>query len=141
MTQVDPWPGGGYPHPSIPSGHRAMRAICFAKSDTADNGYAKPIHGIIVHLDITARKVCRADVSSCAHAEFLDALITRASTNPPRWPASKTMEFARCRPGRRVIATTPQTCRLHAVVRLPQWFVCGVVACVRARACTCVCAV
>lgn len=55
--QIDPWPAGGYPHPEIPPGHRAMRCIAFIREDATDNGYAHPIHGLIAHVDVTARKV------------------------------------------------------------------------------------
>ncbi len=56
-VQVDPWPTGGYPHPSIPAGHRAHRAIAFLREDKTDNGYARPIQGLIAHVDLTAGRV------------------------------------------------------------------------------------
>jgi hypothetical protein len=34
-----------------------VRPRSFVKADDTDNGYAKPIHGLIVHVDITAKKV------------------------------------------------------------------------------------
>lgn len=55
--QIDPWPAGGFPHSSIPAGHRACRALSFIKDDATDNGYAKPVQGLIVHVDLTAKKV------------------------------------------------------------------------------------
>jgi len=55
--QVDPWPAGGYPHPDIPAGHRAVRCIAFLKEDKTDNGYARPLHGLIAHVDLTDQKV------------------------------------------------------------------------------------
>jgi len=57
LIQIDPWPAGGYAHPDIPEGHRAMRCIAFVREDATDNGYAKPIHGLIAHVDLTAREV------------------------------------------------------------------------------------
>ena len=56
-VQIDPWPAGGYQHPSIPKGHRAHRAICFVREDKTDNGYARPVHGLIAHVDLTLGKV------------------------------------------------------------------------------------
>lgn len=53
LIQIDPWPAGGYAHNSIPKGHRAMRCIAFLREDATDNGYARPIHGLIAHVDIT----------------------------------------------------------------------------------------
>ena len=55
--QLDPWPAGGYAHPDIPDGHRAVRCIAFVREDETDNGYARPIHGLIAHVDITAGAV------------------------------------------------------------------------------------
>jgi len=57
LIQIDPWPAGGYPHPAIPPGHRAMRCIAFLREDATDNGYARPIHGLTAHVDLTDRKV------------------------------------------------------------------------------------
>jgi len=57
LIQIDPWPAGGYAHAAIPDGHRAMRCIAFVREDATDNGYARPIHGLIAHVDITARAV------------------------------------------------------------------------------------
>ncbi|XOV86564.1 MAG: primary-amine oxidase [Pseudomonadota bacterium] len=55
--QIDPWPGSGYPHEKIPPGHRALRCIAFLREDKSDNGYARPIHGLIAHVDVTIREV------------------------------------------------------------------------------------
>ena len=57
LVQIDPWPAGGYQHSSIPEGHRAHRAISFVREDAKDNGYARPVHGLIAHVDLTAGKV------------------------------------------------------------------------------------
>ena len=57
LIQVDPWPAGGFAHPSVPAGHRALRCIAFVREDKTDNGYAKPIHGLIAHIDLTQRQV------------------------------------------------------------------------------------
>ena len=61
LIQIDPWPAGGYPHPSIPEGHRGMRCIAFLKEDATDNGYARPIQGLIAHVDLTAKKVVHVE--------------------------------------------------------------------------------
>ena len=58
LVQIDPWPAGGYQHPSIPAGHRAHRAISFLREDKTDNnGYARPVQGLIAHVDLTAGRV------------------------------------------------------------------------------------
>ncbi|MYD42739.1 MAG: primary-amine oxidase [Gammaproteobacteria bacterium] len=60
-VQLDPWPAGGYQHPSIPQGHRANRAIAFHREDGSDNGYAHPIQGLIAHVDLTEGKVAHLE--------------------------------------------------------------------------------
>ena len=58
LVQIDPWPAGGYQHPSIPAGHRANRTISFVREDQTDNnGYARPISGLIAHVDLTEGRV------------------------------------------------------------------------------------
>lgn len=63
LIQVDPWPAGGYAHPAVPDGHRALRCIAFLRRDATDNGYARPIHGLIAHVDVTARSVVHVEDS------------------------------------------------------------------------------
>jgi len=57
LIQIDPWPAGGFVHPDIPKGHRAVRCLTFVREDKTDNGYARPVHGLIAHVDITAKQV------------------------------------------------------------------------------------
>ncbi|MEM6705043.1 MAG: primary-amine oxidase [Acidobacteriota bacterium] len=57
LIQIDPWPAGGFVHEAIPQGHRAVRCIAFVKDDATDNAYARPVHGLIAHVDVTARQV------------------------------------------------------------------------------------
>ena len=61
LVQIDPWPGGGYTHPSIPKGHRAHRCIAFVREDKTDNGYARPVQGLIAHVDLTAGRVAHLE--------------------------------------------------------------------------------
>ena len=63
LIQIDPWPAGGYAHPSIPEGHRALRCIAFLREDVTDNGYARPIHGLMTHVDLTVGKVAYVEDS------------------------------------------------------------------------------
>ena len=53
MVQIDPWPAGGIVHESIEPGHRALKAISFLRENETDNAYAKPITGVISHVDLT----------------------------------------------------------------------------------------
>ena len=57
LVQIDPWPGGGYTHPDVPEGHRAVRCIAFLRTDKTDNGYARPVQGLLAHVDLTAGKI------------------------------------------------------------------------------------
>ena len=60
-VQIDPWPASGYPHTSIPPGHRAHRCISFLRKDKTDNGYARPVQGLIAHVDLTAGRVAHLE--------------------------------------------------------------------------------
>ena len=53
LIQIDPWPGGGITHEKIKEGHRALKTISFLKESPEDNAYAKPISGLISHVDLT----------------------------------------------------------------------------------------
>lgn len=61
MVQIDPWPAGGIVHESIEPGHRALKAISFLREDETDNAYAKPITGVISHVDLTLQKVTHVE--------------------------------------------------------------------------------
>ena len=61
LVQIDPWPAGGYQHPSIPIGHRCHRAISFVREDPQDNGYAHPVQGLIAHVDLTLGRVAHLE--------------------------------------------------------------------------------
>lgn len=60
-VQIDPWPAGGYQHPSIPAGHRCHRAVSFLRESKTDNGYARPVQGLIAHVDLTAGRVAHLE--------------------------------------------------------------------------------
>ena len=57
MVQIDPWPAGGVIHESIKPGHRALKTISFLRENQTDNAYAKPITGVISHVDLTLQQV------------------------------------------------------------------------------------
>ena len=57
LIQIDPWPGGGFVNKNIKSGNRALKAITFLKDSEKDNAYARPIQGLIAHVDLTENKV------------------------------------------------------------------------------------
>mgnify|MGYP005695482525 CR=1 FL=1 len=53
LIQIDPWPGGGIVNKNIKKGHRALKTISFLKETPSDNAYARPIQGLISHVDLT----------------------------------------------------------------------------------------
>ena len=57
LIQIDPWPGGGFVNKNIKNGNRALKAISFLKDSEKDNAYARPIQGLIAHIDLTENKV------------------------------------------------------------------------------------
>jgi primary-amine oxidase len=48
--QIDPWPAGAFGY-DCEEGRRISRCLSFLREDKTDNGYARPIEGIIVHFD------------------------------------------------------------------------------------------
>lgn len=55
-VQLDPWPAGtfGLPHEA---GRRLTRVICYLRDDPEDNGYARPIEGVLVDVDLATGEV------------------------------------------------------------------------------------
>ncbi len=61
LVQVDPWPAGGYPPEGVPEGTRMMRAISFLREFPTDNGYARPIEGVMAYVDLEKERMIRVD--------------------------------------------------------------------------------
>ncbi len=57
LIQIDPWPGGVFVNKNIKNGNRALKAISFLKDSEKDNAYARPIQGLIAHIDLTENRV------------------------------------------------------------------------------------
>ena len=49
-VQIDPWPAGVFGY-ECEEGRRISRCISFLREHAQDNGYARPIEGVIVHFD------------------------------------------------------------------------------------------
>jgi primary-amine oxidase len=56
MVQIDPWPAGVFGY-AAEEGRRIARCISFLRADATDNGYARPIEGVIVHFDLGRNEV------------------------------------------------------------------------------------
>ena len=50
-VQIDPWPAGVFGY-AAEEGRRIARCISFLRDAPEDNGYARPIEGLIVHVDL-----------------------------------------------------------------------------------------
>ena len=55
-VQIDPWPAGTFGY-DCEDGRRIARCISFLRADATDNGYARPIEGVIVHFDLGSNEV------------------------------------------------------------------------------------
>lgn len=56
LVQIDPWPAGtfGSPHEA---GRRISRCLSYARRSPTDNGYARPVEGVIAFFDLGANEV------------------------------------------------------------------------------------
>jgi len=55
-VQIDPWPAGSFGF-SAETDRRLARCISFLRETPEDNGYARPIEGVIVHFDLGNNEV------------------------------------------------------------------------------------
>jgi primary-amine oxidase len=55
-VQIDPWPAGVFGY-EAEAGRRIARCISFLRESDTDNGYARPIEGLIVHFDCGRNEV------------------------------------------------------------------------------------
>jgi primary-amine oxidase len=55
-VQIDPWPTGDFVPPEL-RGRRLVRCISFLRPEPADNGYARPITGLVTLVDVNRGEV------------------------------------------------------------------------------------
>ena len=55
-VQIDPWPAGTFGY-EAEADRRIARCISFVREYPEDNGYARPIEGLIVHVDLGRNEV------------------------------------------------------------------------------------
>lgn len=62
LVMVEPWSAGNY-GTEVPEdrGRRLLRALCFVRSEPTDNGYARPLDGVIAVVDLHEMKVIRVE--------------------------------------------------------------------------------
>ena len=60
LIMCDPWSAGNYGYPNE-EGRRLVRAMCWLKTGPEDNGYARPIEGVVPVVDLTEMRVISVD--------------------------------------------------------------------------------
>ena len=60
LVMVDPWSAGNYGI-AEEEGVRLSRALCWGKANPTDNGYARPIEGVIPVVDLNKMEVIRVE--------------------------------------------------------------------------------
>jgi primary-amine oxidase len=55
-VQIDPWPAGTFGY-DAEAGRRIARCISFVREYPEDNGYARPLEGLLVHFDLGRNEV------------------------------------------------------------------------------------
>jgi primary-amine oxidase len=62
LVMVDAWSAGYYGNePAHDRGKRLTRALCWVRSEPADNGYARPVEGLVVIVDLNRKEVVRIE--------------------------------------------------------------------------------
>jgi primary-amine oxidase len=60
LVMVDPWSAGHYGI-AEEEGVRLSRALCWVRSSPTDNGYARPVDGIVIVVDLNKMQVIRVE--------------------------------------------------------------------------------
>ncbi len=62
LVMIDAWSAGHYGNePPEDRGKRLCRALCWVRSEPADNHYARPIEGLVVVIDLNRKEVVRVE--------------------------------------------------------------------------------
>jgi primary-amine oxidase len=62
LVMVDAWSAGHYGNePAEDQGKRLVRALSWVRSEPMDNGYARPIEGVVTVIDLNRREVVRVE--------------------------------------------------------------------------------
>ncbi|GIW40971.1 MAG: amine oxidase [Candidatus Binatia bacterium] len=61
LVQIDPWVTGGFPPEGAEPGTRILRALSYVRTFREDNGYARPVEGVIAYVDLTRKRVIRVE--------------------------------------------------------------------------------
>jgi primary-amine oxidase len=62
LVMIDAWSAGHYGNePAEDQGKRLVRALCWVRSEPMDNGYARPIEGVVTVIDLNRKEVVRVE--------------------------------------------------------------------------------
>jgi primary-amine oxidase len=61
LVMVDPWSAGNYGLPSDGPERRLTRAMTWVRSEPGDNGYSRPIEGMVAIVDLNTMEVVRIE--------------------------------------------------------------------------------
>lgn len=62
LVMVDPWSAGAYgDEPEEERDRRLVRAISYVRSEALDNGYARPLEGLLAIIDLNSMEVLRVE--------------------------------------------------------------------------------
>jgi primary-amine oxidase len=62
LVMVEPWSAGNYgTEVAEDKGRRLLRALCFVRSEATDNGYARPLDGVVAVVDLHKMEVVRVE--------------------------------------------------------------------------------
>jgi len=62
LLMVDPWSAGTYgTERADEKGKRLSRALCWVRSEASDNGYARPLDGVVAVVDLNTMEVMRVE--------------------------------------------------------------------------------
>lgn len=62
LVMVEPWSAGMYgTEQPDEKGKRLSRALCFIRTEAIDNGYARPLDGVVVVIDLNTMSVLRIE--------------------------------------------------------------------------------
>jgi primary-amine oxidase len=56
LVQVDPWPAGNFGI-AAEAGRRLVRCVSYVRTHAADNGYARPVEGLVAVVDLATAEV------------------------------------------------------------------------------------
>ncbi len=85
LVMVDAWSAGHYGNePAEDRGKRLTRALCWVRSEPNDNGYARPIEGLVVIVDLARKEVVRIEDYGDVPLPPKDGNWARSYTAPAR---------------------------------------------------------